>query len=81
MKVFTIYDSKVVSYFKPFYEATAASAIRAVTLALKDESCAFAQCPSDYTLFVLGDYDESSGLFSLLSTPTSLGVLSEFVSG
>lgn len=79
MKVFSIYDSKVEAYMKPFFDQTKGSAIRAVTEAVNDSSTTFSKYPADFTLFELGTYDDSSAQFDLYSSPVSIGVLLEFV--
>lgn len=81
VKIFSIYDSKVEAYLRPFFEATAGSAIRAVSdeVNSRNEKSGFCKHPEDYVLFELGTYDDSNANFNVYSAPKSLGVLSEFV--
>lgn len=78
LKVFTVYDSKVEAYVKPFFLRSRGEAIRTFTDAVNDPKCEFCLHPGDYTLFELGDFHQGSGSFALHSTPISLGVAVEF---
>lgn len=78
VKVFAIYDSKVQAFNQPFFSQTKGSAIRAVTSAVEDKSSNYCKYASDFTLFELGTFDDSTGLFDLLSTPHSIGLLQDF---
>jgi hypothetical protein len=78
LQVFTIYDSKIESYYKPFYALTKGEAIRSLTDELQQKDSMIAKHPSDYTLFHLGEYDDSTAQFNSLNTPHSLGVATEF---
>jgi hypothetical protein len=64
MKVFAVFDSAVQGYMQPFFSPTTGSAIRALTEAVNDPSHTFAKNQNDYTLFLLGDFDDASGLFN-----------------
>lgn len=79
MKVFSIYDSKVEAYMRPFFEQTRGSAIRAITEAVNDKSTGLAKHPADFTLFELGDFDDADANFKLHSSPVNCGVLLEYV--
>jgi len=78
LQIFTIYDSKIESYMKPFYASTKGEAVRMFSDGLKEGDSLIAKHPEDFTLFHLGEYDDSSARFSPLETPHSLGVGSEF---
>lgn len=79
-KVFSVYDSKVENYFKPFYESTKGSAIRAFTEIARDKDSQIGKYPEDFSLFELGSYDDSSAIFTLLPAPVHLGGALEFIS-
>lgn len=78
VKVFAIRDSKVEAFNQPFFSATKGSAIRAVTTALSDSSSNYCKFAEDFSLFELGTFDDSTGMFELLSSPLHLGLLVEF---
>lgn len=64
MKVFAVFDTAVSAYLQPFFAPTTGSAIRSLTEAVNDKTHQFNKHPTDYTLFLLGDYDDASGLIT-----------------
>lgn len=80
LKVFTVYDAKAEAYLQPFFLSTRGQAVRNITDVLSKSDHPFAKYPHDYTLFELGEYDDSNGKMSPLATPLSLGSLLEFQS-
>jgi hypothetical protein len=76
-QVFTVYDEKSNAYLQPFFLDTKGQAIRAITDCVNDIGHAFGRHPSDYTLFHLGEYDDSTGQF-ITDQKKSLGSLVEF---
>lgn len=79
MKVFTVFDSVAAVYMQPFFLQTKGQAIRAFSDSVADKNHQFSKHPDDYTLFELGEYDDSDASFDMLSSPLSLGVAVEFV--
>lgn len=63
MYVFSVFDKAVNAYNTPFYARTTAEAIRSFGGLVNDASTNVAKHPSDFVLFVLGAYDDNSGLF------------------
>lgn len=61
MKIFTIFDSKADYYLPPFFARTNAEAIRTFSQAVNDSSHHIGQNHADFTLFYIGDYDETTG--------------------
>lgn len=80
LKVFCVFDSKVEAYMAPFFLRSKGEAIRAFSDMAKDNNTNVGRYPDDFSLFELGEYDDSSAKFTMLNTPYSLGVASEFVS-
>lgn len=78
-KVFSVFDSKISAYMQPFFMRSRGEAIRAFSDILHDEKSAFAKYPEDYTLFELGEYDDSNACFHMTDTPYSIGVAVEFL--
>lgn len=80
LKMFTVYDSKVEAYMKPFFMRSTGEAIRDFTDAVNasDANSVLSKYPSDYTLFELGDFDENTAVFVPKLTPVSLGVAIEY---
>ena len=77
LKVFSIYDSKAEAYLQPFFMANKGTAIRAIVDLLGKPDHQFAKYPADFTLFELGEYDDSSGRMLPHSTPLSIAKTNE----
>lgn len=78
LKIFTVYDQKVESYFPPFFERSKGAAIRAFEQSINDPSHTFAKYPQDYCLFELGEYDDQHATIDMHPAPVSLGLAIEF---
>ncbi len=70
---FSVHDSKVEAFVKPFFDVTRGSAIRAFSDAVNEEDSAFHRHAEDYTLFHVGSFDQELGVFEVFSAPVSLG--------
>lgn len=79
LQVFAVYDSKVEAYMSPFFMQSRGQAIRAFCDTAEDSNSQIGKHPADFTLFHLGEYDDSNASFSLASTPISLGVALELL--
>lgn len=79
VKVFTVFDAGVSSYLKPFYEVARGAAIRSFADIVQDKDSAIGKHPQDFTLFELGEYDDSCAKFTMYDTPVSLGLAIEFL--
>lgn len=75
-KVFTVYDEKSEAYLQPFFLDTTGQAVRAITDCVNDINHQFCRHTSDYSLFQLGEFDDSSAVFTF--DKKSLGNLVEF---
>lgn len=73
MKIFSIHDSKAEAYLPPFYCRAEGEAIRNFQTAINTQDHAFNAHAADYTLFYLGDWDETSATFSLKKSIENLG--------
>lgn len=58
----SVFDSAVGVYATPFCVRTRGEAIRSFTDACKDDSLPFKKHPAHYRLFLLGEYDDGTGL-------------------
>lgn len=76
LKVFSIYDEKAEAYMQPFFLPKTGMAIRTITNCVNDPKHQFCAHPADYTLFLLGEFDDSSGQYHEMKKP--LGNLVEF---
>jgi len=66
-KVYTIYDSKLEIYNSPFLALNKGHAIRLITKMVQREDHDFCVHAKDFTMFEIGEYDDSSGRFDLYS--------------
>jgi len=78
LKVFTVYDSKVEAYLSPFVAPTKGVAIRSITDAVANPKSEFHRWPGDYTLFEIGEYDNSTAIYTMHKAQVNLGCLIEF---
>lgn len=70
--VYSIYDSKSETYSKPFHMHNDAIAIRSATDLLKSQNSEIANHPEDFTLFLLGEWDDNSAVFAIRETPKNI---------
>lgn len=76
-KIYAIYDAAAKAYLSPVFQQTDGLAIRAWIRTVCDDQTQFAQNPEDYTLFLIGEYDDSTAKITSLPTPQSLGTALE----
>lgn len=82
LRLYSLYDSAVGAYLRPFWADHKANAIRSVVNLVNDKSNndnMVAAHPDQFTLFEIGEFDHVSGVFSSHKTPLSLGVCVEYV--
>ena len=65
--VFVIYDSKAMVYARPMYIHNDAMAMRMAHDVRHNEETDIFRHPEDFTLFKLGEYDDSDASFHLLT--------------
>lgn len=78
LKVFSVYDKAAEAFLQPFFAPTVGIAIRNFRTAANQEDHQFHRHADDYTLFELGEFDESTGKLEP-STPHSLGNALQYV--
>lgn len=63
IKMFSIFDSKMTTFSRPFFEQTEPSAIRVFRDAVNEQNPnnMWNKHPEDFSLFVLADFDDASG--------------------
>lgn len=62
LKMYSVYDSKVEAYLQPFFMRTRGEALRAFQTTVSDPGTHFYLSPGDFTLFEIGEYDDSNGM-------------------
>lgn len=77
LKVFTVYDSKADAYLPPMFLPTKGLAIRSFSDAANSEGHNFHKYAGDFTLFEIGEYDDSNAMVTLLESKVNLGTALE----
>lgn len=72
LKMLSVFDIKVGAYLPPMFFRSRLEAIRAFTSACSDPKHDFAKYAEDYTLFELGEWDDSSSKTNCHLTPIPL---------
>jgi len=75
---FSVYDSKVKAYDKPFFMRSRGEALRGWQAAVNDEKTTLCTHPEDFSLMELGDYDDETGAFTNHQAPVNLGLASQY---
>ncbi len=78
LKVYTLFDSKVEIYMKPFYLKNKGEALRAFTDIANDKDTNVGKYPEDFTLFEIGEYDEETGHHQSYEAKKPLGTALEY---
>lgn len=60
LKMYTFHDSKAECYGRPWFAPADGAAIRMFQDLLSDQETDFSKHPSDYTLFAIGEFDDSN---------------------
>lgn len=79
LNCFSVFDTKAQAYGVPFFMPTVGSAIRAFTDLVNDNRSAVNRHPSDYLLFHIGDFDDSTSVLVSFTQPIALGMGSDYV--
>jgi len=77
-KVFCLFDSKVEAYLPPRYYRAKGEAIREFSEAVNMNDNGISKYPGDFTLFEIGEFDDSTGFITMLNAPVSIGNGLEF---
>lgn len=64
LEIFAVYDAATGAFLQPFFSPSKGAALRSLTDAVNDEKHEFSRHSSDYTLFILGSWDDNSGVFT-----------------
>ena len=78
-EVFSIYDAKAEAYLPPFILPNIALAKRVFGECVNSSDHQFSKSPFDYTLFRLGQFDDSAGQYLLERGNQSLGNVVEYI--
>jgi hypothetical protein len=78
-KVFSIYDTKAESFCLPFYKQTKGLAIRDFTDACNDPKSPWSKYPSEFLLYEIGEFDDSTAIMINYEQNILIGHGSDFV--
>lgn len=62
---FAVRDSAVEAFLPPFYVRHVGEAVRSFESVVRDSSHQFGKSPSYYTLYRVGSFEDTSGMFSV----------------
>jgi hypothetical protein len=71
-KLFTVYDSKAEAYMNPFHARSTGEAVRMFEQGLQDDNSALSSSPADFTLFELGQWNDSDASIVMLDAKLPL---------
>lgn len=63
LRAYSVYDNKALQYHSPFFAVNDATAIRSITDAVNDPQTNLSRHPRDFSLFLVGQWDDNSGQF------------------
>lgn len=64
LKIYAVRDNQVEAFLQPFFSPTMGSAIRSLTEVVNDTQHTFSKHATDYSLYALGDFDDTSGIIT-----------------
>jgi len=68
-----LFDSAAEAYLRPFFSPSRGEAVRSFGDLIADKSHPVGQHPADYSLFVLGEFNQQTGVLTVYPAPLSLG--------
>lgn len=78
-KMYSVFDAASQTFGLPFCAITDGLALRSFAEAVNDPSSTLHKYPDQFTLFHVGEFDDSNAFTSIPSTPRSLGLAIEWV--
>lgn len=78
--VYSVRDNALGAFLPPFFARARGEALRSFSSAVNEEGHQFRKHASDYTLFFLGTFDDSSGLLATVEPLRCVSALEVIVS-
>lgn len=75
LQVYSVFDAAVKAYLPPFYVRAKGEAIRSFASAVNSSESAISKHKGDYTLFLIGEYDDSTGLLTPCNPDRVIGAI------
>lgn len=72
-KIFVIFDNAAEAYLSPFVVATEGQAMREFRICANHPEHSIAKSPADYTLFCIGEFDDSTANIETFDSARNLG--------
>lgn len=79
LKIYAIYDKKVLFFSQPFFLRNKADALRGLDELVDDVKTKIHKYPSDYQIFEIGEWDEITGLIASYEKPLFLEEAASFI--
>lgn len=76
-KIYSVFDSKTGAFMQPFQQLSHGQAIRTFTDLVADQQSLISKHPSDFTLYYIADFDDSTATYTSPPAPQSLQTGSE----
>lgn len=77
LKVFSVYDTASAAYLQPFFTPTTGLAVRSFSDAVNDTNHQFSKHVADYSLYLLGEFDDNNGTFTAQPEPVRIATARE----
>lgn len=82
MKIFALNDSKLGEFGQPFFFHARGQAVRFLSDLTRDPKTQVCQHPEDFRLYLLGEYDPASGIFTNIDgAPEFIAAAADFAEG
>lgn len=72
LQCFSIFDSKAAAFAPPFFMARPELALRAFRDLAADPAASIAKHPEDYSLYLVGEFDDATGMLKAAGQPVHL---------
>lgn len=79
LKMFAVYDDKAKAHLTPFFLPETAQAVREFSNCINMENHAWARNPEDYSLWELGQFENTHATLETYAKPEPLGIGIGFV--
>lgn len=70
-KIVAVFDHKAEAFLKPVFVQSNGAAVRSFGDGVNNPETEFYKHPEDYTIFALGEWDDSNGVFYQSETATT----------
>lgn len=77
----SIQDKVAAAWLPPMFFQSKGQALRSFVDVVNDQSSEFFKHPEDYVLFLIGDFDERTGVITVADAPTMLALGSNVLDG